>query len=26
MLRPEQITNAKFTPVSTGAYNADEVD
>lgn len=26
MLRPEQIINAKFTPVNKGTYNADEVD
>ncbi len=26
MLRPEQIINAKFTPVSKGTYNAEEVD
>lgn len=26
MLRPEQILNAKFTPVSKGTYNAEEVD
>ncbi len=26
MLRPEQIANAKFTPVSTGTYSAEEVD
>ena len=26
MLRPEQIINAKFTPVSKGTYSADEVD
>lgn len=26
MLKPEQIANAKFTPVSTGTYSADEVD
>lgn len=26
MLRPEQIINAKFTPISKGTYNADEVD
>ncbi len=26
MLRTEQILNAKFTPVSKGTYNADEVD
>ena len=26
MLRPEQISNARFTPVSTGTYSADEVD
>lgn len=26
MLRPEQIANAKFTPVSAGAYSAEEVD
>ncbi len=26
MLRPEQITNAKFTPISKGTYNAEEVD
>jgi DivIVA domain-containing protein len=26
MLRTEQILNAKFTPVSKGTYNAEEVD
>ncbi len=26
MLRPEQIANARFTPVSTGTYSAEEVD
>ncbi len=26
MLKPEQIVNAKFTPVNRGTYNADEVD
>lgn len=26
MLRPEQIANAKFTPVSKGTYSAEEVD
>ena len=26
MLRPEQISNARFTPVSTGTYSAEEVD
>ena len=26
MLRPEQISNAKFTPVSAGTYKAEEVD
>lgn len=26
MIRPEQIANAKFTPVSTGTYSAEEVD
>ena len=26
MLRPEQILNVKFTPVSKGTYNAEEVD
>lgn len=26
MLKPEQIANAKFTPVSTGTYSAEEVD
>ena len=26
MLKPEQISNARFTPVSTGTYSADEVD
>lgn len=26
MLRPEQILEAKFTPVSKGTYNAEEVD
>ncbi len=26
MLRPEQIINAKFTPVSKGTYSAEEVD
>lgn len=26
MLRPEQIINAKFTPINKGTYNADEVD
>ncbi len=26
MLRPEQIVNAKFTPVSKGTYSAEEVD
>ena len=26
MLKTEQIANAKFTPVSAGAYSADEVD
>ncbi len=26
MIRPEQIANAKFTPVSAGTYNAQEVD
>ena len=26
MIRPEQIANAKFTPVSAGTYSAEEVD
>lgn len=26
MLKPEQIVNAKFTPVSKGTYSAEEVD
>ncbi len=26
MLRPEQISNARFTPVSAGSYSSDEVD
>jgi DivIVA domain-containing protein len=26
MIRPEQIANAKFTPVSAGSYSAEEVD
>ena len=26
MLRPEQIVNAKFTPINKGTYSADEVD
>ena len=26
MLRPEQISNAKFTPVSAGTYKTEEVD
>ena len=26
MLKPEQISNAKFTPVSAGTYNSGEVD
>ena len=26
MLRPEQIANVKFTPISKGTYNAEEVD
>lgn len=26
MLRPEQITNAKFTPINKGTYSAEEVD
>ncbi len=26
MLRPEQILNAKFTPISKGTYSAEEVD
>ena len=26
MLKTEQILNAKFTPVSKGTYNAEEVD
>ena len=26
MIRPEQIANAKFTPVSAGTYDAQEVD
>ena len=26
MIRPEQIANVKFTPVSAGTYSAEEVD